>query len=1165
MDNSLAEKNRRVLVIDDNRSIHDDFRKILCPAGAMAAALDATEAAMFGHSTEVVAQNQFEVDSAYQGQEGVLLVKKALEAGLPYAMAFVDVRMPPGWDGVETTRKIWELDPDLQIVICTAYSDYSWSEMFERLGHRDGLLILKKPFDAVEALQLAHALTEKWGLHQQSRRKMEELESGVAERTRELQQINHTLQTEVVEHQRAERTLRESEEKFRQLAENIADVFWMTSPDMQKIHYVSPAYERIWGRSVESLYANPHQWADAILPEDRERVWTTFGRLAKAEASVSAEFRIALPDGAVRWIFSRGFVVRDTAGMVIRRTGIATDTTERKQIEETLQLLSSAVEQSKESIVITDTELDLPGPRIVFVNPAFTKMTGYTAVEALGQTPRILQGPHSDRAVLRRLRETLSRGDTFEGETINYRKNGTEFHMEWQIAPIRNANGKTTHFVALQRDITERKHAEAALKNSEARTKAIVHSSLDCIVTIDHEGKILDFNPAAEKVFGYARAEVLGRELAQVIIPPSLRERHRHGMMRYLTTGEARVIGKRIEIVAIRSDGREFPVELAITRIGAEALPTFTGFIRDISERKRAERQLNIQYAISHALAESSSAEQATPKILQVMCDNFGWDVSGLWSVDSREGVLRCAEIWSAPNIPLDEFKAASRQLTFAHNVGLPGRVWASGQPAWIADVAQDGNFPRALAAKQAGLHAAFAFPILIGCRVSSVIEIFSREVREPDEDLLRTLAVLGSQLGQFFQRRQLEDQLFQSQKLETVGKLAGGIAHDFNSILTAILGQSELLLGDLPAGSPLARSATEINKAAGRAATLTRQILAYGRKAFLRPESLDLNQVIVSMEGMFCDLMGDDVDVRIDPAEGLRAVKADAGQIEQVIMNVAINAREAMPNGGKLTLETSNVSFDQESVGRYPELKPGDYVMLAITDTGTGMSEEVKTRVFEPFFTTKGVGQGTGLGLSTCYGIIKQSGGHISVYSEPGRGTTFKIYLPQVELQKKIPIQRLDSPDLPRGTETILLAEDDPALREMAATLLRRLGYTVLTAANGVEALSLNHQRDTGHIDLLFTDVVMPHMSGKELADRVRALYPHTQILFTSAYTENAIVHQGVLDQGVALLQKPFTPSALALKVREVLDQPGARKPDTTQKTFGFAKISDDVKTPGN
>jgi CheY-like chemotaxis protein len=385
---------------------------------------------------------------------------------------------------------------------------------------------------------------------------------------------------------------------------------------------------------------------------------------------------------------------------------------------------------------------------------------------------------------------------------------------------------------------------------------------------------------------------------------------------------------------------------------------------------------------------------------------------------------------------------------------------------------------------------------------------------------------------------------------METVGKLAGGVAHEFNSILTAIIGQCELLLSDLPPGGASAKSATEINQAANRAATLTRQLLAYGRKQFLQPEFIELNRLIAGMDSVFRLLMGPDVDIRIVPAPGLHAVKADAGQIEQVIMNIAINARDAMPTGGKLTLETANVSFDQESVDRYPELKAGDYVMLAITDSGTGMSEEVKARLFEPFFTTKGVGQGTGLGLSTCYGIIKQSGGHISVYSEPGRGTSFKIYLPQSAQQPKGPVERAASPVLPRGTETILLVEDDNALREMAGTLLTRLGYKVWAAANGVEALNLKQHRNVGHVDLLFTDVVMPHMSGKELAEQVQTLYPRTRILFTTAYTENAAIHQGVLDPGVSLLPKPYTPSALARKVREVLDQPSVPKPETIRTT---------------
>ena len=250
------------------------------------------------------------------------------------------------------------------------------------------------------------------------------------------------------------------------------------------------------------------------------------------------------------------------------------------------------------------------------------------------------------------------------------------------------------------------------------------------------------------------------------------------------------------------------------------------------------------------------------------------------------------------------------------------------------------------------------------------------------------------------------------------------------------------------------------------------------------------------------------------------------------------MNAADAMPNGGKLTLETANVVLDEGYVRSIPGLKAGNYVMLAISDTGMGMSEEIKARAFEPFFTTKSVGQGTGLGLATCYGIVKQSEGHIALYSEVGRGTTVKIYLRQASPQSTSLLPRIKSPHMPVGTETILLAEDDPSLLEMSANLLRRLGYNVLTAANGIEALSLKNQRDIGHIDLLLTDIVMPHMSGKELSDRILAIYPHTKILFTSAFTENAIVQQGILNKGVKVLQKPFTPSALANKVREALDQ---------------------------
>jgi two-component system, cell cycle sensor histidine kinase and response regulator CckA len=510
--------------------------------------------------------------------------------------------------------------------------------------------------------------------------------------------------------------------------------------------------------------------------------------------------------------------------------------------EKTMQLLRSTVEQSKESMLVTDADIELPGPRIVFVNAAFTSMTGYTEEEVVGKTPRILQGPKTDKAVLNRLRQNLKNGEVFEGDTINYRKDGSEFHIEWQVAPIRNADGKITHYSAIQRDISERKGVQA---------------------------------------------------------------------------------------------------------------------------------------------------------------------------------------------------------------------------------------------------------------------------------------------------------RLFQSQKMETVGKLAGGVAHEFNSILTAIIGQSELLLGNLSPGSTSATSALEIRRAADRASTLTRQLLAYGRKQILQPQVLDLNDVVTEMVGTLSHLMGREIDIQVTSAKNLKKVKIDPGQIEQVIVNLAMNAADAMPNGGKFMLELSNTDLTEDYCLPFPGLKPGPYVMLAVSDTGIGMTNEVKARAFEPFYSTKGVGQGVGLGLATIYGILKQSEGHINVYSEVSRGTTFKIYLPETRQSGIAQATPLRTGTLPKGTETILLAEDDPSLLALCTSLLRGLGYNVLTATNGVEALSLKQQRNIGHIDLLFTDVVMPHMSGKELSDRVRAIYPATKLLFTSAYTENAIIHQGLLDGHVDLLQKPFTPSALAHKVRQVLDQP--------------------------
>jgi len=384
--------------------------------------------------------------------------------------------------------------------------------------------------------------------------------------------------------------------------------------------------------------------------------------------------------------------------------------------------------------------------------------------------------------------------------------------------------------------------------------------------------------------------------------------------------------------------------------------------------------------------------------------------------------------------------------------------------------------------------------------------------------------------------RKSIEGQLLQAQKMEAVGQLAGGIAHDFNNLLTAIFGSSDLLLEDLSVDDRRRTDVEDIKKAAQRAAGLTHQLLAFSRKQLLAPQVLDLNALITDVEKMLRRLVREDVEFRTVLAPDLGAVRADPGQLEQVIVNLAVNAGDAMPQGGNLTVETANVDLDEAYAQAHVPLVPGRYAMLAVSDTGVGMDAQVKSHIFEPFFTTKEKGKGTGLGLATVYGIVKQSDGYIWVYSEPGQGTTFKVYLPRVEAAAEPPAPKPVAPASLRGSETVLVAEDEEAVRNLIRRVLVAHGYAVLAAGDGQEALRLANTHD-GPIHLLLTDVVMPNMNGRQLAERVVSARRKTKVLYLSGYTDDAIVRHGVLEPGIAFLQKPFTPQGLARKLREVLD----------------------------
>ena len=810
----------------------------------------------------------------------------------------------------------------------------------------------------------------------------------------------------------------------------------------------------------------------------------------------------------------------------------------------------------------------------------------------------------------------------------------------------------------------ERSHAEAELRTSESRLKAIIDAALDAVITMDGDGVIRSWSPQAERVFGWPASEAVGGRLSTTIVPPRYREAHERGLAHFLGTGEGPVLNQRIEITGLRRDGREIPVELTITPVRLGGAWLFSAFVRDISERKQVERRRAAQYAVTRILAEATTLAEAGAGILRAIAESLDWQIGVLWILEREPDVLRCLELWHSPDVDLGEFERVTRKMTFVRDVGLPGHVWGSDGPIWHRDVTglRDSQFPRLPQATAAGVRGAFAFPIRSGTAITGVIEFFSRAPRDPDPDLLEMSAALGSQIGQFIERKRaeealarsettyrslvedspfgifrstpdgqllavnpalvsilgydseeellqknmaadvyvdpaqrarlldevlkldsltgeslwrrkdaktitvrhtarvvrdaegrveyfnvlvediterklLEAQLRQAQKMEAVGRLAGGIAHDFNNLLTAITGYTDLALADLREGDPMRQDMEEILRAAHRAAGLTHQLLAFSRQQVLAPRVLDLNEVVQTVDKMLRRLVGEDVELQSVLAPGLGHIKADPGQLEQVIVNLAVNARDAMPTGGKLTIETADVEMAETRGRDLTTVPAGRYVMLAITDSGTGMDEETKARIFEPFFTTKEQGKGTGLGLATVYGIVKQSGGFIWVYSEPGPGTTFKIYLPRVEGAADALAPPVGPAQVPRGTETVLIVEDEQAVRALAKTALARKGYRVLEAANGGEALLLC-ESERAPIHLLVTDVVMPGLGGADLAQRLAPLRPDMKVLFISGYTDRAAARHGTMEPGAAYLEKPFSLDALARKVREVLDR---------------------------
>ncbi len=641
---------------------------------------------------------------------------------------------------------------------------------------------------------------------------------------------------------------------------------------------------------------------------------------------------------------------------------------------------------------------------------------------------------------------------------------------------------------ALEKETSVRRRVEDALQETMGRYRDLVENVNDLVQSVAPDGSIIFVNHAWREALGYGEDEIRGLSIFDIVHPDS--RAHCDEMFRRVMAGED--VG-RIEADFVTKDGRAIMVEgSAKCRFeGGRPVATYSIF-RDVTERRRAERQIRLLISAIEQSTEGIAVGDLEPRLTYV---NEAFARMHGYSPEEMIGI-KVANLHSEEQ--MDDFEKGIHQIKT--------------QGSWtgeIEDVRRDGTpFPTSTSANLVKDEAGSPTGILAVCR----------DITE---------------------HRQLEAQLVQAQKMEAVGRLAGGVAHDFNNLMTIITGYSELALKTLDEDAPLRKDIEAMKKAGERAAGLTRQLLAFSRRQILQPKPLDLNVVVAGMGKMLGRLIGEDIGLVTILEASPDRVEADPGQLEQIIMNLAINARDAMPEGGKLTIETHNSELDDDYVRGKLEVEPGTYVVLAISDTGSGMDEETRSRIFEPFFTTKEEGKGTGLGLSTVFGIVKQHKGHVTVYSEPGRGTTFKIYLPRVEVLVKEEAAKAAPTESLRGTETILLVEDEDVVRMVVSKMLQMSGYTVLEAHEGEEALLVGRKHE-GPIHLMLTDVVMPGMGGRELAERIAELHPAMKVIYMSGYTDNAIVHRGVLEPGTPFIEKPFTPDGLARKVREVLDAPG-------------------------
>ncbi len=926
---------------------------------------------------------------------------------------------------------------------------------------------------------------EKDELLEDLKRASAELESRVAERTAQLVVMNEQQEREIAVRLQTEQELRSGQERFRELSELLPGFVYEVD-ERGIVTFVNVQGYGMMGYEASDLREDIRA-VDLIVPSDRDQAAKNIERLMGGETVGLNSYTALRKDGTTfPAVFRSAPIVRD--GRIVGIRGIMLDVSEQRRaeaaFEESERLLSDVFESIQDGISV--------------LSPDLTVLRANSVMRKWYAPDRIIEG----RKCYRCYRESdhpcspcptlrcLETGRTERDVVRNPEGSAVEW-AELLAFPLKSfESGEVTGVVELTRDITDHKRSERALRESEERYRTLFEYSRDAIDIVDSDGRFVDANKAFSELFGYTMDELKSMSGVDLWADSSKRAQ-------WLQTLEREGSVRDYEWKARRKDGevRDCLATSTVRKL-AEGRNEYQTVCRDVTEHKRALEALQVSEKRYRDLYENSTDAL------------YAHDLEGSYlSANSAvEPVL---------GYPRDLFLT----LNFRDIV----------HPEDLAKTVE--NFRKKI---ENGIEKTGPYEVRVRTRDGSIqwVEVTSRIVKEAG----LPVAVEGS-ARDITERKKLEERLRQTAKMEAIGLLAGGIAHDFNNLLTAMMGYAELLRQQLPEGTPHWSKVCQIQRAAERAADLTRQLLAFGRKQVLDTKPLILNDVIADFERMLGRVIGEDVTIITEPVPDLGTVQADAGQIEQILMNLAVNARDAMPQGGTLRIETQNVVLDEDYVRGHPDAAGGDYVMIAISDTGRGMDAETLARIFDPFFTTKEKGVGTGLGLSTVYGIVKQHQGHLAVYSEKGIGTTFKIYLPRVHERPEPQLEAGLSPPRPDGDETILVVEDEEIVRVLACDALELLGYRVLSASDPAEARAVSNGHD-GPIHLLLTDVVLPEMDGRSLFKKLLSSRPELSVLYVSGYTENFIVHHGVLDRGVDFLQKPFSVEGLGHKIRSVLDR---------------------------